>query len=258
MSKKEAFELIEKFSNEKSTAAAFPKISRQEIVEGLKQRIDSPHLINQGTSSLCGPSAILYNLAKDRPKQYVQFATDLFNTGRGIIGTLKIKAGNDLKAYKPPQGEIHAVDWMTAASIRDSENWFFDYQSVKDEFAGITMPNAIENWFKKVGYTDVKNVTNVWFIKSEKTAKEASDLFAKGYRVCLFISANMLDANSQTDKSLTPDHWVVLTSTMQLQANKVSFSVFTWGKGKFSVPESGTLSMSDFLDNFYGYVAAKL
>ena len=27
------------------------------------------------------------------------------------------------------------------SEIRDSENWFFDYESVKNEFAGITMPS---------------------------------------------------------------------------------------------------------------------
>jgi hypothetical protein len=36
----------------------------------------------------------------------------------------------------------------------------------------------------------------------------------------------------------------------------LSFHVYSWGKDR-SVPYSGNLSTSQFLDNYYGYVACK-
>jgi hypothetical protein len=34
-------------------------------------------------------------------------------------------------------------------------------------------------------------------------------------------------------------------------------TIFTWGNGNYQVPQSGVLPLDDFLENFYGYVAAK-
>ena len=113
----------------------------------------------------------MFGLARSSPDAYVEFAINLFETGAAKLGALDIKPGSDLKAYNPPRSSIHPVDWMTAASIRDSENWFYDYQSVKDEVAGITMPGSLAAWFEKAGFLDVKNETNTFFIKNLENAE---------------------------------------------------------------------------------------
>ena len=251
-----AMQLIAAFET-RLLAGAFPQLQRAEIAQGLRERVRNPALINQGGSSLCGPSALLFNLARMTPDAYVEFAISLYENGYGRLGTLEVKPSSDLKAYNPPRGSIDPVDWMTAASIRDSENWFFDYQSVQDEIAGITVPSSLAKWYKAAGFTDVKDETNLFFYKTLENARTASALFDSGYVVSLFINSNMLSALNQRKSSLTPDHWVVLTSRMRLFDQSVSFEVFTWGSGIFKVPSAGTLTGKEFLSNYYGYVAAK-
>lgn len=238
----------------------FKHLSRKSVADGLDVRIDKPEKVNQGYSSLCGPSALVYQVARDQPEAYAQFAVDLYEKGRGRIGKLSVEPGSDCRNYNlPASSGMEAVDWLTLASIRDSENFFFDYQSYKDTGAGITMPGDMEDWMKAAGYQDIVEETNVYFCKDRENAQKASDLFKKGYKVSLFIAAKMLQAKGKKKKfgSVTPDHWVVLESTIKLTKKAVQLKIFTWGEHRL-VPQKGTLTQDDFLDNYYGFIACKL
>jgi hypothetical protein len=242
---------------QRSGRTYFPKLDRDEIGVGLLMRIANPGTLRQGQASLCGPTALLFNLVSDQPGQYARFAIDLYEKGRAKIGRLLIEPGGDIRTYRPPPGSIHPVDWMTMASIRDSENYFFDYDSIEAEFAGITLPGELAHWFRLAGYSDVREETNVYFNKGTGTLDDATRLFSNGYRVCMFINAKMLDAKEQTESSTIPDHWVVLRSPIARSGGKVTLKVFTWGNGDYQIPQAGDLSQDDFLGNFYGYVAGK-
>src|SRR5207247_1175867 len=159
-------------------------------------------------------------------------------------------------------------DWLTCASLRDSENWFLDFDDTGkiSDLAGVTLPNEMAQWFRKAGYRDVIEDTNVSeFNKGIDTVNEANALLDKGYRVCLFISANMIDYDDQTDKgSGFTKHWVVLREKIQVANGNVKAKIFTWGKGNYQIPHPSSktgavkpLAVGDFLMNFYGYVAAK-
>jgi hypothetical protein len=235
---------------------SFTHITRADVADGLIARVDHPALISQAGSSLCGPASLTFNLATRDPVTYVGFVIALYEKGEAHIGTLQVKPGKDLRAYDP-QGKINAADWIPLAGLRDSENWFFDYQSVDDEFAGITLPSHLESWFKKVGFSKVVNETNLVFDKGEANIRKAAGLYRDDYWVCLFINAQLLEAPSQTSRSMTPDHWVVLQSDVTLSANDISFDVYTWGDGKRHVPSNPPLAISDFVKNYYGFVAAK-
>ena len=52
----------------------------------------------------------------------------------------------------PPQAE-----WMLMSALRDSENWFFDYQGDPDEWiASRTYAKELSEWYEKTGfYTSV-------------------------------------------------------------------------------------------------------
>jgi hypothetical protein len=71
------------------------------------------------------------------------------------------------------------------------------------------------------------------------------------------INKKMLDKEAQTDTSGHGDHFVVLTSTIVKTGRTVRLTVFSWGYGNYLIPQGDPLSMSDFLENLYGYVAAK-
>jgi hypothetical protein len=236
---------------------AFTKISRAVVVAGLRARVQDPNRIDQGTSSLCGPSALVRTIALTDPLAYVTFIISLFETGRGEIGDLKVAAGDDLLNYDPGL-QVPAVDWIPTASIRDSENWFFDYQAAENQFAGITLPSHMEEWFKKIGFREVINDTNLVLRKNENNLRRASDLYEKDYWVCLFIHPNMLAAETMRNTSTTAAHWVVLTSAVKFSGTNVSFTVYSWAEGQKPVPEkNGPLSVSDLLKNYYGFVATR-
>lgn len=239
-------------------------IKRSELASGLKERIDDPDLINQGQTSLCGPADFVRNLAQDTPVVYAKAAIELFENGSTTIGTFSIKPKKDLKIYTlPATARIHVADWILCASIRDADNWFFDYQAEGDDASGITMPHSKAAWLKQAGYTDVINETNAVLTKDLANATRASSLFEKGYKVALFVNSNMLDTATQADPSAFPDHWVALTRKITVSglaadpASKVSFRVYTWGAQQ-NVPISKNLSVKSFLYNYYGFVACKM
>src|SRR6185312_6875494 len=246
-------------------AAAFKKITRAAVARGLSARLADPNGIDQAGSSLCGPSVFIRRIAATDPVAYVTFIIDLYQSGKGHIGDLKVEAGDDLLDYDPGT-HIEPVDWIAIASVRDSGNWFFDYQDVNNEVAGITMPSALESWFRKVGYRDIVNQTNVFLTKDEDCLRKASELYGKDYWVCLFINGQMLDPEDKDHHgshsgSTTPDHWVALTSPVDISPDKkvVKFTVYSWGQGHRPVPYTGSdkLSVKDICGNFYGFVAVR-
>lgn len=236
----------------------FPKLNRYDVGIGLLMRISNPGLLRQGQASLCGPAALLFNIANDTPVMYARYAIDLFEKGRASLWRIDVIPGADVRNYAPP---IAQVDWMTMASLRDSENWFLDYDSAGKELAGITLPGELANWFRKSGYRDVQEDTNLSaaFTKGTSTIDAANRLFADGYRICLFIGAQMLEESEQKRKGSVFDrHWIVQRSRIEYAGNKVRLKVFSWGDGEYSIPHGRTdLSLSDFTQNFYGYVAGK-
>ena len=258
-----AEELIREFA-EKPGGGVFRCIVRARVAEGLLERIYNPGAIHQKGSSLCGPAALLFDLATRDPVAYVTYVTSLYEKGVGRIREITVTPGSDLKEYDP-RGKVESSDWIALASLRDSENYFFDYQDATDEFAGITLPGELADWFEKVGYAEVVNAARVVVDQEEENIRRADAYFQRGFRVCLFIHSNMLEKSTESTGSATPDHWVVLTSSVTHglspvgdgMAKTISMYIYTWGEGRRRVPKIGVLTLDDFLDNYYGFVAAR-
>jgi hypothetical protein len=249
-------------------------IRREQLAEGLIVRINDPKQISSAASQLCGAASVVYNLAQADPSAYAKLAIDLYEKAEGKVKSLTIKPSADLRKTAVPGGNDPA-DWIVLASLRDSENWVFTYHGDErwkvpffggsaDDAKAIQMPHTVAAWFTSFGYSDVKNVTNLLFTKDWDDVRDADRLYRGGYKVSLFISANMLHAATQGDASTIPDHWVVmaspvLSSTIHLDpAATISATVYTWG-GVRDVHEnpSQKMTVKQFLGNFYGYVAAK-
>lgn len=258
-----AEEIIRRFAG-RMGGGVFRCILRSAVARGLLERVQVPSAINQKGSSLCGPASLLYDVATRDPVAYAEYVISLYEEGVGHIGRLEVRPGSDLKEHDPGT-TVEASDWIALASLRDSENWFFDYQEASDAFAGITLPHELEDWFRRTGYTDVVDDARVIVDQEEENVLRADDYFGRGYRVCLFIHSNMLYKEKQSNGSATPDHWVVLTSRVLFGSTMVgsetkrtiAFTIYTWGEGHRAVPQTGILTVDEFLDNYYGFVAAK-
>lgn len=254
-------------------------VSSQSMVNQLLKRIKNPYLIDQGYSSLCGPNVIMRCLAETRPIEYVSYVLDLYEFGEARIGNLVVKpslaclnASN--KRVGSDKSSIIAADWIALASLRDSENGIFDYQSTNDQVSGITLPSTIEHWFKKIGYNNVVNRTNLFWDKGIDTLVKAQKAYASGHHVCLFINSKLVSLPFST--MLTPNHWVVLSDNIKvdgkalhtipndelddLDEKQIEVKVSTWGQRQLKLDKrnaASKITADEFTDYFFGYVAAK-
>jgi hypothetical protein len=256
MSKQTALHKVQAFKTVQGNGV-FPHIDRQHVADGLEARIKDPGLIDQGVASVCGPAALLYHIASDDPEYYANFVIQLYETGRASLGKLLIEPRDNLRQHAPDLSDVNEVDWISLASIRNTENWFHNYHAESQFLPALTFPETLAGWFRTVGYTDVKNRTNIFWTKGRPNAVSASDLFEHGYKVCLFIHADLLSTSPREGRSWAPNHWVVLTKKITYLAGQVDFGVFgvsTWGDARYSnlsVPEK------QFFHHYYGFVACR-
>jgi hypothetical protein len=247
----------------------FSQLHRATIAAELAERVMDPTKINQGNVDVCVPAALAYDIAKTRPEDYVKAVTELFDNGQTTLGKWKLTPNEDLKRYAlPKDAEIGEADWIIMASVRDSENWFFDYSSVKA--AGGTTNREYKDMLSKAGFTDIQDDNNDSVHEDADNLKKADELYSKNYQVALRIDAAALRSSlSFAGKS---NHRVVLASnirtTFSALSSPVSMDVFTWG-GKETLPHPGLLAdderscrvvpmtLEQFLNYYYGYTAAK-
>jgi hypothetical protein len=229
----------------------FPGISSADVVAGLRERLADATKIDTSNVNLCGPAALFYCVLQDKPELYVKFVIDLFTSGSARLGTISVTPGDDCRNARPDRAKIAPVDWIALASLRDSENSVLDFDSVDAGAAGITMPNKLADWFTACGYTQVRNVTNVFFTKGRSELDTLHQLVLQHRRVCLFVNTNMLQSKNNTSRSFSPNHWVVLISGGGVSNDSTSVKVFSWGD-----TPTVSLSVDNFSKNFYGFVSA--
>lgn len=274
---KDVEKMIQEFEG-RNGDVAFAKFKRTTVASELRKRLLNPKEINQGQSSLCGPAVFVYCLARRKPNVYAQYVIDLYEKGEATIGRLNVKPGRDCKNYQPPaESKMDAVDWIALAGLRDSENRVLDYDAYTDQLSGITLPGDVAKWFAFGDFKAIRNVTNKVFDKDLHTLLKAHQAFSTGACVCLFVGANILQG---FPKGKSPaDHWVVLASAIRidgkaadpllaqgrkvnqdeaLMSKTIEFTMFTWADDSYCVNHfKPTLTVGEFLDYFYGYVAAQ-
>ncbi|PJR51870.1 hypothetical protein CWM58_01640 [Klebsiella sp. H-Nf2] len=219
---------------------------RSKFEDQVSSRINYSSFPDQGRTSLCGPASFFYCLQMDRPDVYKQAAIDLWMQGKTKIGTLDITPGDGCKHpkgsfYFSGSERISGLDWITLASLRDSENSIMSYDDIDDEVAGITMWGKITEWFEKSGY--VKIYTNVGLGRcSIEDVVRLSEYADNGFKVVCLISAGMLFDFGSDDTSYK-NHWVVWAGALKKANGKaitknsppdeiVNLKLFSWGAVK--------------------------
>ena len=145
---------------------------------------------------------------------------------------------------------------------------FLGTPNLVEAVGGITWPGDLETILKSVGYTKVVNDADATAMPSPEAVGAANSYLAKDYRVLILIHTNLLNDNGRSvDHSSLPDHWVRLTGKFELKAgdfksdgeNGIRFKIRDTASGMHvQVPTSGAyLRHSGFMDNFYGYIAAR-
>ena len=217
---------------------------------------------NQQETSLCGPAAFFYALLKDRPDLYTQAIIDLWETGETTIGQLHIKPSYGCRNPKnfsdtAAGDRISAIDWISLASLRDSENALLDYDSPSDQVSGITLPSKVESWFTKAGATVVfDNIQFRGHINQEKLLELLSYLSPQ-HHVTSLVCASMVEGGAGVGKN----HWIVWEGAPQTQNGEidqttapeekiVDSQMFSWGYVSHQVTRSYTLGQ--LVKDIYG------
>ena len=153
------------------------------------------------------------------------------------------------------------ADWLTTASLRDSTNLWFDVDHDVDSFWNNRAAEAtlgdIETWFEQSGYTDIQSEDNTFSSLDASDIDDLNRYYNEGRRVILRINSALLYAAHQTETTHKGNHFVGLASPIARTPQGVRLTVFTWGQGKYAIPQGDRLAEKDFLDKLYGYVAGK-
>jgi hypothetical protein len=87
----------------------FAHLDRDRVGIDLLLRVGNPEIMNQKPAGLCGPLAFLYNLASDKPLDYVRFAVELYEKGSSKIGDMLIEPSNGCRIFSAPLHEAQRI-----------------------------------------------------------------------------------------------------------------------------------------------------
>lgn len=249
----------------------------------LNVRINQPWEIAQEETSLCGPAAFMYCVAKHRPHAYRGYVMDLALHGRARLGNLEVVPSEACRRSAPEKMLIDPVDWVALASLRDSTNLLLP-MSHAAQTAAITTPASLETWFDACGlFNGTGNHTRL------VNGGTLDDLFAANMSyssafVCLLLRGSIMGGGGAIGTKFgsgmpktalsTPDHWVVLdeliringriamrnlclsTGVCSLDSERIDFRVYSWGNYRRINSTHLSLTVGEFLPYFYGYVSA--
>ena len=71
---------------QRSGNSYWPGLDRDQVGASLLMRVANPSTIDQNNASLCGPAAVMFGFAADRPAAYAKFAIELFEKGEADLG----------------------------------------------------------------------------------------------------------------------------------------------------------------------------
>ncbi|MDR1425029.1 MAG: hypothetical protein LBI92_10580 [Azoarcus sp.] len=197
------------------------KSARETFIDAVEKRRNDPTYIEQGGSSLCGPAAFLYCVAREKPDDFAHYALDLALEGKGSLGNLIVEPGSaclGTERLQIGQGTkagtqgtkartITPADWVTLASLRDSTGRVSSMDSVTSDLGGMTHPDALAGWFGGTGwFRDVRNEARIAGTHDPLRHLLGINSLPLSY-VCLLINANIMTGGVVFR---IPTHWVVL------------------------------------------------
>ncbi|MBC8948508.1 hypothetical protein [Xenorhabdus sp. TS4] len=240
---------------------------KSKIESEIQDRIAKKTYPRQGWASLCGPAAFFYCLQKDRPDIYEQSARELWKYGKTKIGRLEIKPGDGCRHpsgsfYNNGAPTISGLDWITLASLRDSENAIFSYNQVEAETAGVTMWGKLTEWFEKAGYEKIFDNISIFSHSNINDIITLNDYIRKEYIVVSLISVGML--NGSAGETSGKNHWIVWEGEVSSKGKSinldseneiVNLNMFTWGGISERVKPNNNLNY--FLKHTFGGLVFK-
>ncbi len=218
---------------ERSTEpGVWPQIDKAPLIEQLRERRLDASKIRQRRSQFCGPTSIVYELARTQPRRYVALCRQLYETGGFWSRTNRIDAPASLRASRVGQ-RMTAADWMLIATMRNEENLLFgtlpDSTGLVSGLEGMTNHWEMEGWTSEILLKDdVVNTTT--FLWGELDALHyGHQVWLAGGHAFLLIHTALFDEPGAIVPPW-PDHWVVYQGGLDEVGERIRFDVYTWGR----------------------------
>lgn len=255
----------------RSDVSPWTSLDRSDVADRLQELVVSPRSVQQGALNLCGPATFMCMWTARDPVGFATYATQLFETGVGQIGSLEVRPGNDLltQDFAAMLGRMggnptRAADWMVLGALRNQADAFWQGSWTGDptqQLAGLTRPEELTSWLQATGiYAQVHDQGN-WVSPAGLPQAEGL-MFTEGTDVALLIHLNLINTAEHKPKdsdfllSQFPDHYVMLLNEVvaDVSSDVVHLSVWTWGENKLDL----AVPRQAFIDNYYGSVTAVL
>ncbi|UBF27723.1 hypothetical protein K9N68_07360 [Kovacikia minuta CCNUW1] len=212
---------------------AWLHLDKEVIIADLRARVNDPFQVNQGGQPFCGPAAVLFELARKQPLQYVELCRSLFLIGGFQGHSHYIAASDKLRQNSYGDLKMGQADWMVLATLREMENVLFPVEPNAPDLirnlAGMTKSWEMKGWIQEIlGYTNVDyNHAYVMFdLDAMNDATQA--IQAGGVAFALITAEGMLGNNPPAVPF--PSHWIALLGNISVQSDPVSFDIYTWSQ----------------------------
>lgn len=235
----DAYKRIGEFMNDGSGQGVWTAIRKDEVAQGLSERIVYKDGLNQHGTGLCAVASLVHAELQDDPLSFVELAIGLYKTGRAAWRGQVVQPNLELQRNPPPDGLIvngtaltfNRADWIVMSSIRNTINPADHYSPTSSDGTALS---ALEAFIRGVGYTKVDAAYNSnSFSKGLGNVHSANELLQHGYRVLLNINAVMLDSETQADwgggaawgLAPKPNHIVQLVEPIQIYPIDAQFDL---------------------------------
>lgn len=237
----------------------------QILLPQLRERIRDPAILVQRPTGLCGPFAVVFELARRNPSVLVRAARELRETGRWTTPSGRvIEASADLRSQPIPTadgGGIEPVDWLIAATMRDDENLWMDIDREANGLDTMTFWDEMKGWTRDILGLKAR-IRMCWTSDEAPALRKAQSAVRAGGVAFLLINANLIKDGEDDSEEVAsfrrwqhvalshtrpptdwkhskddnePNHWVVylggLPDDAQLDDNDIiSLHLWSWGR----------------------------
>jgi hypothetical protein len=229
--------------------SAWPKLDPAQVMAGKERIALNANDFNQGAIGLCTGAAFFHHFVQRKPDTFRQFVNSLFGFGTGYLGQLKVNPGSDLRqvdyaalAAKFP-GFPPPTEWMSMCALRDSENWFFDFDGSPDDSDMETSTKELAGWYED---------TEIW--SSVKLELDTTPAAIKGVKktptnqVAMWIKLPLIGDNRQGTHMICIESPIVINEAQ----DKVTFDYWTWAQPV----KTCTTTWTNLKANFLGAITA--
>jgi hypothetical protein len=254
--------------------AVWGNVHRATVVTEARERLRNPMIMQQDQTSLCGPMAVIMNLARRQPGNYVKAVAEILRDGVYHARGDKVFSAEVELRGQPVPANMAQIDWMFAATMRDSENAVLDVEDGQG-LEGLTMPGEMQDWLGSVIGLDSNFISCFHEGEMEALTRGQKAIDAGGIAI-LLIDVNMIkdgkDDHEEVmqwraagydgatrrdwgswhhpkDDALPPDHYVVLFDASKMGQQGVEVRLWSWGQ-EFQIQAS----RKGFSEYLYGVV----